>query len=163
MLTIVLCVLIIIVAGFWLVKILLKTPSSSNIIANNNVVEVKIKGQLFKLEVADTLEKRSVGLMKRTQMDADKGMLFVFSNSGFHSFWMRNTYIPLDLIWLNSAGKVVHIAENAQPCSNIVSAICSTMVPSAVAKYVIELNAGQVEKLELEVGDVIELGSSTKK
>ena len=117
--------------------------------------EIEIKGTKYILEVADTPMLRATGLMNRSSMDENKGMLFVFDQSSYHGFWMKNTLIPLDLIWINTKGEVVYIKENAQPCSTLIGAVCSSMVPTKISKYVIELNAGQVAALNLKVGDLI--------
>lgn len=118
-------------------------------------VELEINGEEYRLEVADTNAKRMRGLMNVGNLPENTGMLFVFDIEGIHPFWMKNTLIPLDIIWLNSAGDVVYLKENAEPCKNLVGAVCSSIVPNKMAKYVIELNSGDVSKLGLEVGDKI--------
>ncbi len=119
--------------------------------------EIVIKDKSYHLEIADNNASRMKGLMNRETMAENEGMLFVFDYVGIHSFWMKNTLIPLDMIWLDSNGKIVYIHENAQPCSNLIQAICQSIIPSKTAKYVIELNAGEVNKLDIKIGDVIKL------
>ncbi len=80
-------------------------------------------------------------------------MLFVFDKPGRYGFWMYGMKFPLDIIWIEESLRIVHIVENAQPCSNI----CETYEPPAEALYVIEVNAGFVEKYGLKVGDVVEI------
>jgi len=119
--------------------------------------EIKIKDNKYFLEVADNDITRMKGLMNRASMPLNEGMLFVFDYVGIHSFWMKNTLIPLDMIWLNSDGEVVYIHKNAKPCSNLVQAICQSIIPTKTSKYVIELNAGEIDKSNIKVGDIIKL------
>ena len=80
-------------------------------------------------------------------------MLFVFPKEAKHAFWMKDTYISLDIIWLNYAKKVVHIEENVKPCK---IAPCPTYHPSENALYTLEVNADYVRKIGLKVGDTME-------
>ncbi len=100
-------------------------------------------------EVADTPSERMTGLMGRQSMDEDAGMLFVFDPSGFPTMWMKNTFIPLDMLWLDDDFKVVHI-EYAVPC---VQMPCMSYGSPSPAKYVLELNAGYVQRHNIKVGD----------
>jgi len=120
-------------------------------------IDLKIGGEELKLEVADTPALRSRGLMGRSSLGQNGGVLFVFDQSGIYPFWMKNTLIPLDIIWLDEKGQIVYMKENAEPCSGIVDAICRAILPGKIARYVIELNGGMVEKLGLQTGDLIEL------
>jgi len=104
----------------------------------------------FYVELAQTPQEQELGLMYRKYMDEDRGMLFVFQNEGKYSFWMKNTFIPLDIVWLNSDKQVVFIAESAQPCTK---EVCRNIDPKKNAKYVLELNVGMVQKINLKIGD----------
>ncbi len=104
----------------------------------------------FNVEVVSTPETRAVGLMYREEMEEDRGMLFVFQESAVYSFWMKNTLIPLDMIWMDPYFNVVHIAENVQPCR---ADLCPVTNPGVEALYVLELNAGTASKIGLKVGD----------
>ncbi len=99
-------------------------------------------------ELAQTREERSQGLMHREHLEG--GMLFVFESEGTHSFWMKNTLIPLDMIWIGKDMRVVHI-EHAVPCT---TESCRSYTPSAPALYVLETNAGFAEKNGIRVGDI---------
>lgn len=104
------------------------------------------KGYLH-LEVADTDEERRVGLMNRRDLDEGSGMLFRFEGEyDAGCFWMKNTYIPLDIIWLDDDKKVIYVHKNATTLSE--TPIC----PASNGKYVIEINAGRAEQLGLELG-----------
>ena len=112
------------------------------------------KNNCFLVEVAKTSEERSRGLMFREGLDSNKGMLFVFEEEGRYSFWMKNTLIPLDIIWINQNKEVVFISENSQPCKE---EPCSSIGFDGVAKYVLEINGGMAGKIGLNVNDKITL------
>lgn len=126
-----------------------------NMIGDSNLQmqesRVCFKSECFTAELAITPEEQSRGLMFREQMDEDRGMLFVFESEGVHSFWMRNTLIPLDIIWIDSSSKVVFISKNVQPCKSV---SCPTVNPGTNAKYVLEINAGLSDQMDLSVGDL---------
>jgi len=100
----------------------------------------------FKVEIADTLESRKKGLMFRTQLDQDRGMLFVFDTETDHVFWMKNTYIPLDMIFISSDWLVVGIVYDAEPMTLDDR---SVVRPS---RYVLEINGGLSKKLGITEG-----------
>ncbi len=129
--------------------------TSSEIQKDFTSVDVVINEKRFSLELADTPKKRRQGLMYRESLPEDGGMLFIFSRNGLHSFWMKSTLIPLDIIWLDEERRIVHIKENAQPCDSVVGALCNSVIPRKLSRYVIELNAGSVGELDLQVGDTI--------
>ncbi len=112
--------------------------------------QVCFRQHCYRVEIADNGNKRMRGLQHRAQLPADAGMLFIFPESGRHAFWMKDALIPLDMIWLDSSRKVVHIETGAQPCSGD---ICPNYTPSMSALYVLELNAGQVKKNGIKLGD----------
>ena len=90
----------------------------------------------FTVEIADTPTEREKGLMNRESMAENHGMLFIFLASDFYNFWMKNTLIPLDIIWLDDQMNVVRILT-AQPCE---TDFCEIYKPGALAKYVVEFN-----------------------
>jgi len=90
------------------------------------------------------------GLMFRQQLEGRRGMLFVFPSSYRHSFWMKDTLIPLDILWLDDARRVVDIKEEAVPCEKDP---CPHYVPEEEAVYVLEVNAGEVRKHGIKKGD----------
>jgi uncharacterized membrane protein (UPF0127 family) len=92
--------------------------------------------------------------MGRESLGQDKGMLFVFPQEGIYPFWMKNTLIPLDMIWMDSNGTVVFIGKDEQPCK---ADPCPVINPGKNARYVLELNAGTAERLGLGEGDRMEL------
>jgi hypothetical protein len=109
-------------------------------------------GKAVTAELAVTAEEREKGLMFRENLAPDQGMLFIFEEEDFYSFWMKNTLIPLDIIWLNSHRQVVHIERNVPPCAG---EPCPSYVSRYTAKYVLELKAGQAEENGLRLFDQI--------
>jgi uncharacterized membrane protein (UPF0127 family) len=118
-------------------------------------VPMTIGSRTFTLEVADTDATREHGLMKRDAMPPDHGMIFVFDYDAERSFWMKNTRIPLDIIYVNSAGRVVSIAS-MKPYD-------WSPVPShGAAKYAIELNVGVASQTGVKPGDILTIPPDAK-
>lgn len=114
-------------------------------------------GTKINVELADTPAKQARGLMFRRQLAQDSGMLFTFNEVGRHIFWMKNTYIPLDIIWLDGDLTIVDIKENVPPCKS--GERCPLYMPDGPAKYVLEVNAGLSEKWDLQVGANLKLNN----
>jgi len=113
---------------------------------------VEFKGKRFDIEIADNQEARVRGLMFRDSMPADHGMLFVFESSYVQTFWMKNTRIPLDILYFDSTYKLVSVQERVPPCR---SDPCAQYPSTGPAQYVLELNSGMAEKLGAKPGDVL--------
>lgn len=124
----------------------------SFLMINSGVKSNKVcfERKCFYVETANTPEERATGLMFRKDLDKDKGMLFIFEEPGKYGFWMKNTLIPLDIIWINSEGIVVFIKSNAIPCG---VGVCDSIYPKEIASYVLELNSGEVDNQNIRVGD----------
>ena len=105
------------------------------------------------VEIADSIQEQERGLMFRESLGENSGMLFVFDDDNIRSFWMKNTLISLDIIWIDENLKIVHI-ENAVPCKQ---EYCASYVSNVSAKYVLEVNGGFVEKNKIEVGDFVKI------
>lgn len=103
----------------------------------------------FMLEKADTEQKRNKGLMFRKSMAPDEGMIFVFDKESVHTFYMKNTYLSLDMIFVDSKWKVVGILEDVPVLNEELRS-----VPTA-SQYVIELNAGIAKRSEIAVGSEV--------
>jgi hypothetical protein len=104
----------------------------------------------FDIEIADNDYEVQTGLMHRKSMQDDRAMLFIFPDSRMQSFYMKNTYISLDIIYIDKDKHIVSIQENSNPLDE-------TPLPSQFpAQYVLEINAGLSKKLNLNVGDSIE-------
>lgn len=118
------------------------------------ISEVCFEDNCFQVEIADTKEERAEGLMFREELCSDCGMLFVYPEEGNYKFWMKNTLIPLDIIWLDQNLEVIHIAE-AVPC---VTDECELYGPeSEDSLYILEINSGVSEQIGLEEGVELEL------
>ena len=113
---------------------------------------VALEGHVFTVEIATTPAEQEHGLMDRTSMAADHGMLFVFPDSQQRTFWMKKTLIPLDILFFDAERHLVTIQADAQPCKADPCPIYPSNVP---ARYVLELNAGTAAKLGARKGDVI--------
>ena len=103
----------------------------------------------FRVEVAGTEQQQAMGLMFRTVMGADEGMIFPMQPPREASFWMHNTVLPLDIIFIGTDGRIITIAANAVPYND-------TPIPSGgFVKGVLELNAGRAAQLGVKVGDKV--------
>jgi uncharacterized membrane protein (UPF0127 family) len=107
-------------------------------------------GKTFGVELATTSEQQALGLMFRDSMPADQGMLFIFPNEAPRSFWMKNTRIPLDIMYFDKNLKMVSISADTPPCR---VARCPSYPSTGPAMYVLELNAGMASELGVVVGD----------
>ena len=110
-------------------------------------INTKFDNLSYRVEVADTRRLKSIGLMYRSSLPADQGMLLLNQKPRQLNVWMKNTFIPLDIIYIDTDGHIVKIVENAQPESTAV------MPSDGKVKAVLELNAGQVQKRDIAVGD----------
>jgi uncharacterized membrane protein (UPF0127 family) len=104
----------------------------------------------FQVEVADTPTKRELGLQYRRDLAVDRGMIFLFPAESEHSFWMKNTPIPLDMIFISKDRKIVGIVEQAVPFSTE-----SRSVPGA-SQFVLEINGGLSKRYGIKAGDTVE-------
>ncbi len=103
----------------------------------------------FRLEIADDEDERELGLMNRDHLARSAGMLFVYPDERRVAFWMRNTLIPLDMIFVDGAGRVVSVHENAKPHDE-------TPIPSgAPVRFVLEINGGLARAIGIAPGAVL--------
>lgn len=102
----------------------------------------------FTLEVADSTEEWSKGLMLRTNISENSGMIFIFPDSQYRNFWMKDTLVPLDIIYIDQNLKVVDIHHSTRP-----NQTAETYPSSVPAKYVIELPGGTAKKLNIQIGN----------
>ncbi len=111
---------------------------------------VEIGGKQFSVELAQTREEQALGLMYRLEMPTSHGMLFIFPTEQPRSFWMKNTRIPLDILYFDGQLKLVSVALDTPPCK---ISRCPSYPSNAPARYVLELNAGKVSELGVKLGD----------
>ena len=109
-------------------------------------------GYAVHVEIANDEELRAQGLMYRDQLRPASGMLFFFPEDGEYPFWMKNTHIALDMIWIDKDRKIAHIAHDVPPCQ---IEDCPNYPPHAIARYVLEVAAGVAKKHGLKPGDVL--------
>ena len=118
---------------------------------SNDKIDVSIynKNITFNVEVAKTIEERRTGLMYRKKLLNNEGMLFIFPREKIIQLWMKNTYIPLDVIFISENKVIVDIKKNMEKLSE-------TIVKSKVkSRYALEFNAGLINKLDIEIGDKV--------
>jgi len=118
---------------------------------------VEIRGQRFSVEVADTFEERQRGLMFRDTLEKDTGMLFIHDVEEPQAYWMKNTHIPLDILYFSRDLKLVSAQERVPPCS--AGDRCPPYPSDGAALYVLELNAGSVELFKIQTGDVMKVSA----
>lgn len=111
------------------------------------VIESETGAHKFDVELAVSPEQRAQGLMFREEMAADAGMLFLYTADQTISMWMKNTLIPLDMVFVAADGRVVHVAERTVPGST------ATISSGQPARAVIELNGGTAARLKIKSGD----------
>lgn len=135
--------------SFFIVLIIFIIILSIFLIRNNSEPEVCLEESCFFVELAKTSAEKSKGLMFRESLENDKGMLFIYDSDGEYNFWMKNTLIPLDIIWIDSEGKIAYIKHEAQPCGDE----CKTIRPQKNARFILEINGGIAEELGMNLGD----------
>ncbi len=111
---------------------------------------VELAGQRYAVEIADDGAERAQGLMHRDALADGHGMLFIHDGEEPQAYWMKNTRIPLDILYFNSARKLVAQQRGVPPCS--LGDACPSYPSNAPARYVLELNAGEGERLQLVDG-----------
>ncbi len=105
-------------------------------------------------EIADDREERSQGLMHRENLPRDRGMLFVYEVEGNYAFWMKDTSIPLDMIFIDKAQRVVGVVERAQPHTTEPRSV------SSPSRYILEVNGGWAEEHQVTIGDRVDFDPS---
>jgi hypothetical protein len=114
--------------------------------------KVRFKDIAFTVEVARTKEQRLRGLMFRESLPFNSGMLFICGSQAIRPVHMKNTYIPLDIIWINEDRRVVFVKKNAKPENGD---HYETVCPDKEASYILEVNAGTVNMIGLKEGDLL--------
>jgi uncharacterized protein len=115
---------------------------------------VELKGHRFDVEVVADEASRERGLMFRETMAPDHGMLFLFDDSNVQSFWMKNTLIPLDILYFDKNHQLVSMQQRVPPCR---SDPCAVYPSTGPAQFVLELNAGVADKLGVKPGDELKI------
>ena len=114
-------------------------------------IAVLPSGTEFRLEIAATPEQQIRGYMFREYVGPREGMLFLFEGPGWHTMWMKNCRVALDLVWLDAEYRVIDIAHEQQPCP--ARGECPSIGPMTTSRYVLELAAGVARQQNLKPGD----------
>jgi len=115
--------------------------------------QVCFKSMCVDIAIARTKDQRAKGLQFIKDLQENSGMLFIFPSSSKYSFWMKDTLIPLDIIWMDYSRNIVHIEKNVSPCSEDP---CHTYSTPKESLYVLEVNSGYSEKMGIKIGDRLE-------
>lgn len=134
-------------------KVLYQAEDMAANIATPAPFDGDIVGGELTLEVAKTMDEKKVGLSDRETLEENNGMVFVFDTEGFHPFWMRKTPFSLDFVYLNKEGIIVDV-KSGDPCTEDP---CTIYLPSKPAMYVIEIPKGNADKLNMVVGNKVEI------
>lgn len=119
---------------------------------------IKVDEIILRVQIADTEQRRILGLMHQNELPYDEGMIFIFDTAGQHSMWMRNMQFPLDIIWFDENGVAVHIEQDVRPCLTAVEAMtCPSVVSSVDALYILEVTAGFVGMHDVRLGSQLNL------
>ncbi len=114
--------------------------------------QVCIKDTCFTVDLSKNPIELEKGLMFVESMPELNGMLFIFPKSGIYPFWMKNTLIPLDIIWINENNQIIHISKQTPTCQ---VNPCPTFSSENESLYVLEINSGLSDKFNITVGDKV--------
>lgn len=114
--------------------------------------DVIVNNKAYYVEIADTPSEQEKGLSGYKYLRDNQGMLFVFQTPGNYGFWMKDMNFPLDIIWIDQNSKVIHIEKSLSP-----STYPQVFYPGGPALYVLEVNAGQADTTQLEIGDTVKI------
>ncbi|MGE0644127.1 MAG: DUF192 domain-containing protein [Nitrospira sp.] len=142
-----------IVVGVWFGSMPVSGATAPELISIGTPAGITIRA-----EIADTPPKRAYGLMYRESLKKDHGMLFFFSEPQAWTFWMKNTKIALDLIWLDEKKRVTHIERNVPICTKRDDSCPQYRPNSADAVYVLEIAGGTVDGYKIEKGTRLQFG-----
>ena len=109
-------------------------------------------GFVVKVEIAAEPERRAEGLMFRDHLAPGTGMLFLFPQDDYLAFWMKNTRIPLDMVFMDAQHRIVGVEENVPPCK---FDPCPSYGPDGMSRYVLEVSGGVTKQHNLKAGDVL--------
>ena len=133
-----------------LVFLLLTASGCATAVPKNTAPAVQLHGHRFSTELATDDASREHGLMMRTELPADHSMLFVFPDTQPRWFWMKNTLIPLDILYFDADRQLVSMQLDVPPCK---ADPCPSYPSDAPARYVLELPAGTARRIGVEQGD----------
>ncbi len=123
-------------------------------VTNSNLKVIKIEGVEIKVEVAKTKEELAKGLSSRDKLDENSGMVFVFDKNSRPTFWMKDTNIALDMIWINDS-KIVGIDKNVQPEPGVDESKLKKYPAPSEVDYVLEVNGGFSDKNNIKIDQTL--------
>ena len=138
----------------WFVPIFLLLTGCANATSGSTAPAVVLHGQRFSVEFATDEPSREHGLMMRTTLASDHTMLFVFSYTAPQAFWMKNTLIPLDILYFDTDRRLVSMQLDVPPCK---ADPCPIYPSDAPARYVLELSAGTARRIGARAGDELKI------
>jgi uncharacterized membrane protein (UPF0127 family) len=131
-----------------------KLVSGDNSLDNVNATSfVQVNNMTLGVILATEPSEQSKGLAVKDSMNENEGMLFIFKNPLKHSFWMKDMKFPIDIIWADPTGKIVHIEKNLQPCVFLLP--CTSYSPKSDSLYVLEVVSNFTNKYDVKIGDQI--------
>jgi len=116
------------------------------------IVNTATDARHFRVAVADDDHERAQGLMWIKRIDDDEGMLFVFDKEDLRTFWMKNTKVPLDMLFIDDDLRIVSVQESAMPCK---ADPCPTYPSAGPARYVLEIRGGLADEKNINAGDLV--------
>lgn len=141
--------------GVVIIFIVVSIPGRPMKYENTNVDFITKSGNVtVYAEVSKNMTERAVGLMYRESLDENSGMLFIFRRPRVLNFWMKNTLIPLDMIFISEGFEIIKIQRDVQPCKTL---DCPTYGSEGIAKYVVEVNGGFADKKNIKEGDKVKI------
>jgi uncharacterized membrane protein (UPF0127 family) len=141
--------------AFLLVMLSAISASSTSCATSSDQPWVELRGQRFIVEIADDDASRTRGLMFRTELAPDRGMLFIFEREQVQAFWMRNTYIPLDILYFDNQRRLVSMSQRTPPCR---SQQCPNYPSKGPARFTLEIASGRASELGVKAGDELVFG-----
>lgn len=120
---------------------------------NNRKGYIGFDNSCVEVEIVTTREEMAIGLMNRTNISNNSGMLFIFDEKGIHKIWMKNMLISLDIIWLDDKGIIIHIDKNVVPCDGY----CQPFGPESYSKFALEVNGEYADMHNINVGDSVRM------
>jgi uncharacterized membrane protein (UPF0127 family) len=151
-----LCAALAIACGSSADPVSIPTAPAATATSAPGMIDLQYDGGVLRVELAVTAAERSVGLSNRDSLAADAGMLFIFENPRMPRFWMKDTRIPLDMIWIGADKRIVEIDANVQPEPGVPDGQLRRYGPDIAVSYGLEVNAGTAARLDLRAGSQLQ-------
>ena len=114
--------------------------------------QVSVGGKVFLVDVAETKYLQERGFSGHAPITDNEGMFFIFKEPDNYGFWMKDMLFPIDILWMDADLKIIHIEKNVKPDS-----YPKVFYPEAPALYVLEISAGEAQKLQIKIGDTVKI------